>query len=52
MLRGGFAFVDVCRKRFDVILMNPPFGDASIPSKPYIEDSYGDTKGDVRTRPL
>jgi hypothetical protein len=22
----GFAFVDVCHKRFDVILMNPPFG--------------------------
>jgi hypothetical protein len=22
----GFAFVDTCRKRFDVILMNPPFG--------------------------
>jgi Eco57I restriction-modification methylase len=23
----GFAFVDVCRKRFDVVLMNPPFGN-------------------------
>lgn len=22
----GFAFVDLCRKRFDVALMNPPFG--------------------------
>jgi len=22
----GFAFVDLCHKRFDVILMNPPFG--------------------------
>lgn len=22
----GFAFVDICRKRFDVVLMNPPFG--------------------------
>jgi hypothetical protein len=28
----GFAFVDVCRKRYDVVLMNPPFGDASVPS--------------------
>ena len=27
--------------------MNPPFGDASLPSKPYIEDTYADTKGDV-----
>ena len=24
--------------------MNPPFGDASLPSKPYIEELYGDTK--------
>ena len=22
----GFAFIDVCRKRYDVVLMNPPFG--------------------------
>jgi hypothetical protein len=25
----GFAFVDLCHRRFDVVLMNPPFGDAS-----------------------
>ncbi|MEY3929811.1 MAG: hypothetical protein RLZZ516_1521 [Cyanobacteriota bacterium] len=23
----GFAFIDVCRKRYDAVLMNPPFGD-------------------------
>jgi hypothetical protein len=22
----GFAFIDLCRKRYDVVLMNPPFG--------------------------
>jgi len=22
----GFAFVDLCHKRYDVVLMNPPFG--------------------------
>ena len=43
----GFAFIDLCRQRYDVALMNPPFGDASLPSKSYIEDTYGDTKGDV-----
>lgn len=43
----GFAFVDLCRQRYDVVLMNPPFGDASLPSKPYIDEHYGDTKGDV-----
>ena len=25
----GFAFIDVCRKRYDVAVMNPPFGEAS-----------------------
>ena len=23
----GFAFIDLCRKRYDVVVMNPPFGD-------------------------
>lgn len=43
----GFAFVDLCRHKFDVVVMNPPFGDAAAPSKKYLEDTYGDTKGDV-----
>ena len=43
----GFAFVDICRKRFDVLLMNPPFGEASKPSKSYIEKNYPRTKNDV-----
>ena len=25
----GFAFIDLCRKRHDVVLMNPPFGKSS-----------------------
>jgi len=36
-----------CRQKFDVVLMNPPFGDASLPSKRTIDETYGDTKGDV-----
>lgn len=43
----GFAFVDICRKRFDVVLMNPPFGESSKPSKSYIEQAYPRTKNDV-----
>ena len=43
----GFAFIDVCRQRFDVVLMNPPFGEASKPSKAYIEQTYPWTKNDV-----
>ena len=25
----GFAFIDLCRKRYDVLVMNPPFGRAT-----------------------
>jgi len=25
----GFAFIDLCRRRYDVVLMNPPFGSPS-----------------------
>ncbi len=34
----GFAFIDVCRKRYDVVVMNPPFGQASTG----IEGKLGD----------
>jgi len=43
----GFAFVSLCRNRYDVILMNPPFGASSRDSKDYIENRYPNTKGDV-----
>lgn len=43
----GFAFVDLARMRFDVVLMNPPFGDASKPSKSYIQGTYPISKHDL-----
>jgi len=43
----GFALIDLCRLRFDVVLMNPPFGDGSKPSKSYIEKAYPRTKNDL-----
>lgn len=36
----GFAFIDLCRKRFDVVLMNPPFGDAAKASGEYLKANY------------
>jgi len=33
----GFAFIDLCYKRYDVVLMNPPFGDFSLAAR-----SFGD----------
>jgi hypothetical protein len=43
----GFAFVDLCRQQFDVVLMNPPFGAASKPARAYIERTYPRTKNDL-----
>jgi len=43
----GFGFIDLCRRRYDVVLMNPPFGEASNPSKSYLERAYPRTKNDV-----
>lgn len=38
----GFAFVDLCHKRFDVVLMNPPFGliIAKLAYKQLLQRSY------------
>ena len=43
----GFAFIDVCQRRYDVSVMNPPFGEASKRSKAYIEIAHARTKNDV-----
>jgi hypothetical protein len=43
----GFAFLDLCRKRFDVVLMNPPFGESSKNSKTYIERAYENSYNDI-----
>jgi hypothetical protein len=43
----GIAFIDICRKRFDVVLMNPPFGAASLAAKKEFESAYPRTKNDV-----
>lgn len=43
----GIAFIDLSRKRFDVVLMNPPFGAASLAAKKEFESTYPRTKNDV-----
>ena len=45
----GFAFIELCRKRYDVIVMNPPFGAASQNSKSYIDSNYTLSKYDLAT---
>lgn len=36
----GFAFIELCQKRFDCIVMNPPFGEGSEHTSPYLNDNY------------
>ncbi|MBK9165936.1 MAG: BREX-1 system adenine-specific DNA-methyltransferase PglX [Bryobacterales bacterium] len=43
----GFGFVDVCHKRFDVVLMNPPFGLCQKHLTDYNWRSYPDTYVDL-----
>ncbi len=43
----GVAFIELMRKRFDVVLMNPPFGAVSLAAKKELSSSYPRTKNDL-----
>jgi hypothetical protein len=43
----GAALLGVAEKKFDVILMNPPFGDGSIRAKQNLDRAYPRTKNDI-----
>jgi hypothetical protein len=43
----GVALIDLARTKFDVVLMNPPFGAGSAIAKAQFEKSYPRTKNDV-----
>ncbi len=43
----GVAFIELMRKRFDVVLMNPPFGAGSLAAKKELNRSYPRTKNDL-----
>lgn len=36
----GFAFIELCQKRFDCIVMNPPFGEGSENTTDYLDTNY------------
>ena len=43
----GFSFVDLCHKRYDVLLMNPPFGERVVICEETFKKQYGDGKLDL-----
>jgi hypothetical protein len=36
----GFAFIDLCRKRYDAVVMNPPYGDLADSTLGYAKECY------------
>jgi hypothetical protein len=43
----GFAFIDVCRKRYDVALMNPPFGRGTVEVEGWCKAKYENAYIDI-----
>jgi hypothetical protein len=43
----GVALLELLRERFDLVLMNPPFGAGSLKAKRVFDSSYPRTKNDV-----
>lgn len=43
----GFAFIDVCRKLFDVVLMNPPFGEFVTTMKGAAKEVFPNSYNDI-----
>lgn len=43
----GFALIDILRKTYDVVLMNPPFGECTTGAKSEFQRLYPRTKNDL-----
>jgi predicted RNA methylase len=43
----GFAFIDLCRKHYDAVLMNPPFGGPTRSTKEQLVAQYAGYGNDI-----
>lgn len=43
----GFSFVDLCSKKYDVVLMNPPYGGVTERMATYLKLNYLEGKNDI-----
>lgn len=43
----GLGFIDVCSKRYDTILMNPPFGEGCASVSEQLDREFPDGKNDI-----
>ncbi|MGG7633965.1 BREX-1 system adenine-specific DNA-methyltransferase PglX [Pseudomonas sp. ES1] len=45
----GLRLIDLARERFDVLVMNPPFGEPARSTKSYLESTLPRSKGNILT---
>jgi hypothetical protein len=43
----GLRFLELLCQDYDVVLMNPPYGDTTATAKDYLAEAYPDTKNDL-----
>jgi hypothetical protein len=43
----GLRLIDLCREMFDVVVMNPPFGEAADRARGYQKDTYPNSHQDI-----
>ncbi len=46
----GLRLIDLSRERFDVLVMNPPFGEPARSTKAYLEETLPRSKGNILTQ--
>ena len=46
----GLRLIDLARERFDVLVMNPPFGEPARSTKSYLEETLPRSKGNILTQ--
>ena len=45
----GLRLIDLCREVFDVVVMNPPFGESAESVKGFLDGKYPNSKGNLLT---
>lgn len=45
----GLRLIDLCREVFDVVVMNPPFGESAESVKSFLDGRYPNSKGNLLT---
>ncbi len=43
----GLRMIDICAEMFDVVVMNPPFGELAVTTKQYVVNEYSRSKNDL-----